>query len=153
MKVRIWLSTFLIVMMLGSVQADDMALIQGSISNAAEGEIKLAYNTNLISYNPTELSVTLGDDGQFSFELSLESMVEVMMVFNNQRLSLIAYPGDQMTLELNGEAFASEVQISGSGKGILASKAMLSYEEQFAWSKIGTEQRRQMRTESADEIM
>ncbi len=136
-----------------ALKASGDATISGTILNASEGEISLSYNANLVGYKLNELKADVSEDGQFSFEMSLDRGRQLLLVFNGKRQAIYVYPNTDLKLSLDLENFGKEAEVSGTGAGVIATQALMSYEQQFGRAVIGAEQREYLMSPSGEKLV
>ncbi|MFK7925921.1 MAG: TlpA family protein disulfide reductase [Bacteroidia bacterium] len=153
MNLRILLLSIVVGLSSLGLSAENVTIIQGTIQQAEGGELTLTYDVNLVSYGPVKMETELSESGNFSFEFDLDRGREMILVLGNQRVSIYAFPGDELNFEFEQENFGKEVSVSGKGKGVLASRSLLSFNQSFGRAVIGAEQREYLQSESSEAMI
>ncbi|MEM6348769.1 MAG: TlpA disulfide reductase family protein [Bacteroidota bacterium] len=153
MKLRFWLFSMAMIGAIFALAAKGDATVSGNILNASGGEISLSYNANLVGYNLAELKAELSEDGQFTFEMSLDRGRQLLLVYNGKRQAIYVYPETDLQLSFDLENFGKEGEVSGTGDGVIATQALMSYEQQFGRAIIGAEQREYLQSPSAEKMI
>jgi len=139
MKNKLICLLMLSVLVWGSSCNKHKVRIEGKITNAPGKSI--LYISNLATVGQKALDSTiLSKDGEFSFKLACEQTSFYVLSLNKKNISLLAEPGDKISITSTANEFGYKYQVKGSyNSGLMQLLSEKLYDTQLEMKKLQTE--------------